>query len=418
MITLSLRYLLSRPRQTLLMLLGIFLGTAAYVVISGFMLGFREFMVNQLVNNDAHVHINARQQFLASHDLDIAFYGDAYQHIFWDPPPSGSESNLLIENPQAWYTRLHADPRVAAFSPQLTANALFTKGSATATVSVIGCNPMDQVLVTSIGDYLIEGKFSDIELGGNRLIIGSQIQKQLGVRVRQTVQVSLEGNPLLPFEVIGIFQTGNLQSDSSAYGAIADIQAGMKRFNQINGIAVKLVDYNQSAWVAATWSQQSIDKVQSWDQINGNLFDVFRMQDAIRFLSVGAIMVVAGFGIYNVLNMTVTQKRKDIAILRSMGFTPWDILVLFLSQGLILGLLGTLIGLTFGYYLCLYIQTLPFSGGGRLGISTGYMLVSLNPAIYVQAAVLAILSATLASILPAWAAGKLTPIEIIRAGAE
>ena len=417
MIALSLRYLLSRPRQTLLMLLGIFFGTVAYVAISGFMLGFREFMVGQLVNNNAHVHITARQQFLEPHALDRDFYGTEYQHIFWDPPPSGSESNQLIENPQAWYARLHADPRVAAFSPQLTANALFTKGSSTATVSIIGCNPTEQVLVTSIGDYLTEGKFSDLERGGNRLLIGSELQKQLGVHVLQTVQVSLEGNPALPFEVIGVFKTGSRLANNSAYGAIADIQSGMKRFNQINEIAVKLHDYSQAAWIATSWSQQSVDRIQSWDQINANIFDVFRMQDAIRFLSVGAIMIVAGFGIYNVLNMTVTQKRKDIAILRSMGYTPWDILFLFLSQGLILGFVATTLGLVFGYYLCLYIQTLPFSGGPMGGLM-GHIMVSLNPVIYFQAAGLSLLAASIASILPARAAGKLTPIEIIRAGTE
>ena len=165
------------------------------------------------------------------------------------------------------------------------------------------------------------------------------------------------------------------------------------------------------------WSALSPEKVESWDQQNANLFSVFALQDAIRFLSIGAIMIVAGFGIYNVLNMTVVQKRRDIAILRSMGYSSGDVVWLFFSQGLILGLSGVALGLGFGYLLGLYLQTVPF-GSSPLGRGAGHLLISFNPAIYLQAALHAMTATLLASVLPARAAGKLAPIEIIRAGTE
>ena len=130
---------------------------------------------------------------------------------------------------------------------------------------------------------------------------------------------------------------------------------------------------------------------------------------------IGAILIVAGFGIYNVLNMMVTQKRQDIAILRSMGYDTLEIITLFFSQGLILGMVGAVFGLTFGYLFCRYLKTISFMMKTASN-PTGHLMISLEPRIYVQGAVLAILAASFASILPARAAGKLTPIEIIRSG--
>ena len=415
MIFLALRYLLARRRQTLLTLLGIFFGAAAYVAISGFMLGFREYLVDQLVNNNAHIRIQAREDFLTEHALDRAFYGDAYKHVFWVSPPSGTKGNILVENPQKWYERLLADPRVDAFTPQLTTNVVFGNGPATASALLVGTNPQEQVRVTTIGNYISQGDWSNLAAGGNRLVIGKELQRRLGVNVSQNVLVSLPGGAPTPFKVVAVFDTGNVQADNQAFGAISDVQRVNRTPNRVNEIAVRLHDYTKAADIATTWSRISPEKVQSWDQLFASVFSIFRIQDAVRFLSVGAILIVAGFGIYNVLSMTVVQKRQDIAILRSMGYSGRDVIWLFFAQGFLLAVSGAALGLVFGYFLSLYIQTIPFAGGPGGG-GTGHLLVSFSPAIYVQAALLAIVAASIASILPARAAGKLTPIEIIRAG--
>ena len=160
------------------------------------------------------------------------------------------------------------------------------------------------------------------------------------------------------------------------------------------------------------------EKIESWDQINASIFDVFKIQDTVRFLTIASILVVAGFGIYNVLNMTIMQKRKDIAILRSMGYGASEVIILFFLQGFILGIIGASLGLIFGYFMSIYLQTIPFGGGSFAGRGTGFLMVSTDSRIYFQAAFFALLSSSVASILPALGAGRLTPIEIIRAGAD
>jgi lipoprotein-releasing system permease protein len=137
------------------------------------------------------------------------------------------------------------------------------------------------------------------------------------------------------------------------------------------------------------------------------------MQDTIRYSVTIAILVISGFGIYNILNVLINQKKREIAILRSIGYESNDINLIFLIQGVILGLVGSILGMLVGYLICLKLSTLSFNSP-YLSTKTGKMLISYDLKIYFQAFFLAIFSTLLASILPARSAGKLQPIEIIR----
>ncbi len=416
MIFLALRYLLEHKRQTFLTLLGVFFGTLAYVAVSGFFLGFQGYMVQQLIDNTAQIHIQAREDYLTEHQLDQVFYGSGASHVFWDSPPAGVEGYLEVQNPQSWYERLRSDPRVAAFSPLLTAPALFNFGKISVSANLLGCIPEQQAKVTSVVQHMIEGRFEDIGAGGSRVILGDELAKRLGATINQIVLISVSTNTPAPFKVVGRFASGNRTADLQAYASLDDVQRINGTPNRVNEIAVKLRDYKQSAGIASDWSKIAPERTESWDQQNANILSVFAIQTALRFAMILTVLIVAGFGIYNVLNMTVTQKRQDIAILRSMGFDTFDVVMLFFLQGLIVGICGAVFGLIGGYFLCRYLQTIPFSGG--MGSTRGgFLHISLSPWIYVQATFLALFSSSLASILPARAAGKLTPIEIIRKGA-
>jgi lipoprotein-releasing system permease protein len=297
----------------------------------------------------------------------------------------------------------------------MTAPALFTLSKVSVTAALVGCNPAQQARVTSISDYMIEGSFDDNAAGGNRVILGDQLARELGGKLNQTVLVTVGTNAPVPFKVVGRFQLGGHGGDRQAYAQLADVQKVNRTPNRVNEIAVKLHDYQQAAALATTWSSIAPELTESWDQQNPFIYSMFKIQDSLRFSMILTVLLVAGFGIYNVLNMTVNQKRQDIAILRSMGYDTFDVVMLFFLQGLIVGVIGTAFGLTAGYGICRFLQTIQFSSGTPAN-PQGYLHISLAPAIYLQAAGLALLASSLASVLPARAAGKLTPIEVIRAG--
>lgn len=407
------RHLIARKRQTILTLIGILLGTAGYVVISGFMLGFREYFVDQLVNNDAQVRISAREDLLTAHSLDHAFF-PSLSGVIWRVSPSGRKSDPKIDNPEGWYRRLDADRRIAAYSPQLTTQVIVSKAGTSTSVRLLGVQSKSQAKVTNIARYVTKGDFMGLASGGNRLVVGDELLQKLGARYHETIWISNGKSPAVPFKIVGVFHAGvKVLDEGTVFGALSDAQKINGTPNQINEIAIKLVDLSQAASLATAWSLSSKDRVESWDQINQNLLEVFKIQDRTRYMMTMAIVLVASFGIYNILNMVVSQKRKEIAILRTMGYESFDVIKLFLIQGVALGVTGGFLGVVVGYGFCWYLSTLPFVGG-TMGTGPGRMSVSFDPMIYVIGFFMSVIVSIFASALPARLAGRMSPIDIIR----
>ncbi|NUM89522.1 MAG: ABC transporter permease, partial [Bdellovibrionales bacterium] len=138
---LALRHLLSRKRQSVLIFLGITLGTTAFVAISGMMIGFQEYIVNQLVNNDAHIRISRREQRITEETVKPALFGD-HELVRWQTPPSGRRDSPNIEHVGGWMERLDANPMVASYAPQLVRNGIVNRGDVSVSVRIIGTDPV------------------------------------------------------------------------------------------------------------------------------------------------------------------------------------------------------------------------------------------------------------------------------------
>lgn len=412
MLFLALRHLISRRQQTLLTLMGIVIGTAAYIAISGMMLGFQEFMVDQLVNNDSHVRIKAREELLTKHSLDDAFF-PSVDLINWQKSPSGRKDNPYILAPGLWLQRLNQDERVSAASPQLVAQGIVTYGKLAFGVQIIGSDPERQTQVTNIESFMTHGRYSDIGVSGNRIAIGDGLLKKLGASVGETVFLTVGKGAPLPFRIVSVFHLGIKGLDESrVFASLSDVQRLNQTPSRISDIAVRLVNLDQAQEIVSTLNLVGQEKVESWDQANEGILSVFVTQDIVRILMTVSILIVAGFGIYNILSLAVNHKRREIAILRSIGFEPSDIHKLFLLQGLLLGLTGGIFGAILGWVSCLAMSWIQVSPDRGLG--SGYMLVSFEGGIYIKAFLMALISSSLASYFPARLAGGLEPIDIIR----
>jgi len=410
MIFLAFRYLIARKKQSILTLLGVALGTAAYVSFSAIMTGFQEVIIDQLVNNDAHVRITAKDELKTEWQFQNLFY-PGYEHTFWVAPPTGRSTALKIDYPLGWFERLKADPRVLSFAPQIGAQVVFSKGGLTQGGRLQGVKPEDQIKVTNIDNYIIEGSFKSLSIGGQRIIVGAGLIKKLGARLNDTILIATGVGSPKPFKISGVFKLGVTHLDETySFAHLKDVQSVIMRPSEITDIAIKLVDVDLSQDFARQYAYLGQDQVKSWDQTNANILSVFSLQDFIRSFITIAIMVVASFGIYNILNILVNQKQKDIGILRSMGYDSREVKFLFLIQGLVLGLLGGLIGLLMGYLMSLYLTTL------KIGGMTENLMINFSLEIYIIGLFMATLSAIVSSYLPARAAGQLRPIDIIRSG--
>lgn len=415
MLFLALRQLLSRKKQSSFILIGVVLGTTAYIVISGVMLGFQQYLLDKLVNNTAQISISAKEQVIQPSAVKKALFG-SHVLVHWQTKPSGVRELDYIINPQGWYQKLSHSKQVIAYVPQLTANALIANHGSTRSVSITGTTAKQQLNVTNLGKDITEGSFTSLTPGSNRVAIGSGLAQKLGVALNNTINLTNSTGLVRAFKVSGIFNAGDRRTDdNSAYMDINDLQSFEDKQGKVDTIAVKVVDpYNATA-LANDWQAFSQEKVESWQQRSENILSVFYVQTFIRYFMVCSILLVSGFGIYNVLNIMINQKRREIAILRAIGYTSHDIVRLFFTQGFLFGLIGGLLGITIGYIICLYIATLPAVGMSR---GSGTMSVTFSWTIYAWGLCLALGSSIFASIIPARAAGKLQPIAIIRSEAS
>lgn len=409
MLFLALQHILSRKKQSFVTLMGIFIGTVAYIVISSFFQASQNSMITSMVSGDPHIRIQAREREIQKDEVqNILFPGD--NHVSWKRTPSGSRASAAIENPQGWFDKLAHHPEVLASTPVYNAPALVVSNKTTYSVNVIGMRPSEQVKVTNIESNMIAGSLLDLEKGTGRIVIGKDLA---GLTAKQIGDNILFLSPLgikTPFKIVGIFSTGSRFSDrGTAYAVIEDAQKLARAAGRISQISVKVKDFQRAAEISDEWKQTSSDKVQSWDQINENLLSLFRSQDITRYTVTGVIMLVAGFGIYNILNMVVIQKRREIAILRSMGFEYKDIIQLFLLQGVVLGAVGGFVGCLVGYLIGLAVGDVSMGGPRSMVFHLEFDFLTYSKALIISNSV-----AVAASFFPASAAAKMTPIEIIR----
>jgi len=409
---LAIRYILARKRQTFLILLGVILGTIAYISISGIMSGFQSYIIEHLVNNDAHIRVTPGERFVIERSLEQTDYPEA-AHVFWTTPPSGGYFNPRISSPQRWFHFLEKEEDVAAFTPQLIRDVSLKRTGISKPARLIGTDILKQTKVTSIENFMIDGHFEELGKGKNRLILGAGLLKKLGANPDDAVFIINKQNESFPFQIAGVFRTGvSGIDDNNAFTALADAQLVQHASNEISDIAIRLKDPAKARDRASRWGLLFSEKVQSWDQINANLLAIFNLQHLIGALMIAAVLAITGFGIYNTLFMLISNKRQEIAILRSLGYDSREIGRLFLFQGLFFGLIGGLLGCVLGYVTCRYVQTIPMES---LRVAQyGRLIISFSPVIYAKGFLVALFSCVTASTLPAMAAGRLAPMEVIR----
>ncbi|MBI38121.1 MAG: permease [Leptospiraceae bacterium] len=409
MFFLATRQLLDRLQQSALTLIGIALGTAAYVMFSGIMLGFQDQIIDLLVNTDAHIRISPRDEYRSPESYQGVFFPE--DEVFWITPPSGMTRSRDLSNVYGWYQRLEADQRVAAFAPQLNLQVMVGNSNYSVASVLFGIDPEKQKAVSNMGENLLEGSLADLGRGNSLAIIGSKMQENLGVQHNGTIQIISPDGKKANLKVVGIYEFGNTQLDQGfIYTNIKTAQSLSEGARHVTSIVVRLHEVSEAANVASQWSQFTKDKVESWDQANESILSVFQMQDVIRTSLTAVIVLIIAFGIYNILNMVVFQKQKEIAILRSIGFDSKDTIQLFLIQGFVLGTLGSLAGLLIGFVGCLYISTISIGGEDTIR----QMIVSYKPSIYIVGFSISVTASAISSYLPARRASRLQPIEIIR----
>ncbi|HPS59404.1 MAG TPA: ABC transporter permease [Spirochaetota bacterium] len=403
----ALKHIFSRKSQTILTFLAIVLGSGGYVVFSGMQLGFQQYMVDRLIERSGHINISTRDEYITAGSLSGVFFPEST--VRWLNNPSGRRSSSRLSSAAAWYRMLDRNSDVVAYSPQIDEQVIVSRGNYTGTVSLVGIDPDKYLSVTNFGNDITSGSLNSLNGGSSIIFIGETLMNYLGVKVNDSITVSTSDGRVTPMKIAGTFDTGDHRTDErTIYASINTVQRVVSAAGEISEIIVKVNDFARAAEIATSWSVLSSDNVESWDQLNKDRLSMMSSQDIVRNVTTTTFILIVAFGIYNILNMVVNHKKRDIAILRSIGYDRNDTVFLFLIQGVMIGVAGGLTGMILGYAGCSYLETI------RIPMGRQHMMVSWDYMIYVKGFVLVVGASIIASFFPAMAAGRFSPIEIIR----
>jgi lipoprotein-releasing system permease protein len=404
----GLRYTRAKRRNhfisfiSLASLLGIALGITALITVISVMNGFERELRERILGMTAHVTVTAV-----------------------DRP---------LERWEALAARLADQPQVAGVAPYAEGQGMLTSGPFVQGVVVRGVLPAREPAVSDVGAHMEEGALAELEPGGYGLLLGRDLAFALGVGVGDRVtlvtpQATVTPAGILPrlkrFTVVGIFRVGMYEYDSAT--ALVHIQDAARLFRLgegVSGLRLRLEDMFQaprvSAQVADTLSADY--RVDDWTRQHASFFGAIRTEKTVMFVILTLIVAVAAFNIIATLVMVVTDKESDIAILRTLGATPGRVMTVFIVQGAVIGLAGTLLGVLGGVTLALNVETVVPALEQLFGfkiLSPDIYYISDLPSDLRRAdvgriAVVALVLSLIATLYPAWRAARVHPAQSLR----
>jgi lipoprotein-releasing system permease protein len=324
-------------------------------------------------------------------------------------------------------------PHVVASAPYVTGQAMLSVGDANRGVLIRGIDPAQEQTVADIGSHMRRGTLGSLTPGSFNMVLGSETARALGVRVGDSVVAITPQGVVTPagmlpriksFTVSGIFEIGMFEFDSGlAYVSLDDAER-LYRLEGPSGVRLKLDDL----FLAPQVSRDLLGKlpedasVRDWTRSHANFFRAVAIEKRMMFLILALIVAVAAFNIVSAQVMTVTDKRADIAILRTLGAAPSSIMAIFTIQGALIGILGTIIGVVTGVIVALNIETLVPFIERALGIQfldkSVYYISELPSDLQTgdvaAVALMALVLALLATIYPSWKAARVNPAEALR----
>jgi lipoprotein-releasing system permease protein len=406
LLALAFAHIRGRARQTIVAALGVALGVGFSIAMAALMQGSQDDFIRQLVDTIPHVEITDDTRLPAAQPAEDEFAAVRFHGL------RPVDDRRGIRNPTAAQAALEGwvPGRIA---PALRSQALVRFAGREAGVALMGVDPAREAQVSSVAQDFVAGSFAAIAAGGNNVVIGRELATRLGAALGDSVDVLAPSGQARSFRVVGLFHTGaRARDEGEIYVTIRAAQILASRPDAINSIRIRLQDPTVAQQVAARAETQLSHKAVSWQEANRPILEALTIRNVIMYTVVAAILLVAGFGIFNIVSTITFEKARDIAILKSLGFREADMRRLFLMEGLAIGAMGALLGWAIGYGLCLVLGSIPVEFG-EFGDRTTLPL-AYDPLHYAIATALALLAAGVAGYLPARRAARLNPVDIIR----
>lgn len=406
----ALKHILARKRQSFVSLLGIIIGVAFFLAISALMQGSQNDFIARLIDNSPHITISDE------------FRDPVVQPVKDVFPTAVIELRSL--KPQSETRGIRGYRQIVEYlnslegvraSASLAGQAIFSFAGRDVNIALNGMIPQDMRDITTIDDNMVEGSLEGLIANRNGIVVGAELMRRQSLSLGDNITLAASNGQIKTFKIVGVFRTGRASYDESqAFLDIKRVQALMDRSNRANTIIIKLDNPARARDIAALIEARIRYKAVSWQEASEDLMSTLVIRNMIMYSVVSAVLIVAAFGIYNIISTIVMEKHRDIAILKSMGYRSRDIKFIFLVQGALLGFFGVLLGLPLGCLMMVGLMQITFNPPG--GTAPIHMPVDWGVEQFLIAGAFAFFAALFASYLPARKAANVLPIDILRGG--
>lgn len=409
--TIAIGLLISRLKQSIVAGAGVTFGVGLFVTMLSFMNGLNQMLDGLMLNRTPHVLLYNEIKPLEKQPLSLL---DSLQNktIFFHsikPKDRGKE----IYNSLEIIRVIKTDHRVIGVAPKANAQVFFNSGTIEIAGIVNGIDVAAEDLLFSLSDYLIAGNLNELKQQ-NTIVIGKGLADKMMLTVGNTVKLTTASGTQSLLKIVGISQVGIAEIDNTiSYTSLGMAQKLLgKSSSYITDIQVKLKNIAWAPAVAKEYKIKYNTDTLDYQTANSQFETGTRVRNIISYAVGITLLIVAGFGIYNILNMLIYEKMDSIAILKAIGFSGKDVRRIFIYLSLMIGVAGGLLGLLVGFSLSLIIDAIPFKIEALPTITT--YPVYYNIWYYIIGISFALLTSFIAGLLPALKASKIDPVEIIR----
>ena len=405
-------HLLSKIKQTAVAALGVTFGIGMFIIMMSFMTGLNELLDGLVLNRTPHIQIYNRSDPTEVQPIERQPYAGNGLNIIYSVKPKIRLERIHDALPLL--SQLRNNSKVKGATPQTTCKVFYLAGSNNLNGIVNGIEVNEEVRLFNFKDYIVDGDVNSLQKKKNNVLLGAGIAKKMSLSVGDKLQVMNTNGTQYTLNIGGIFQSGLAEvDDTQSYVNLNMAQQILGvGSNYITRIHVKLYDMEEA--IPLSVLLENLYDIKALDIKTANAqFDTGSSIRTLISLAVSfTLLIVAGFGIYNILNMLIYEKMNDIAILKATGFTGRDVKYIFIFQALVIGLVGGILGLTLGYAVSALIDSIPFVTEALPTVTT--YPINYDPIFYLSGIIFALGSTFLAGYLPARKAQKLDAVEIIR----
>jgi lipoprotein-releasing system permease protein len=394
-----------RARQTLVAIAGVVTGVGFSIMMAALMEGSQNDFISTLVDALPHISITDELREPTPQPADVIYTAAEIHGL------TPAVRRPGIKNPMATIAALQAWVP-GTLTPSVQSKAVLRFAGRNLTVSVIGIDPRTEADVSTLATHIREGNLTSLYRASNAILLGDRLARKIGIRVNSNITlVSAEGATLTA-TLVGTFHSGFRATDeTTGYVLLRTAQTLENQIGIVNEIRVRARDPMEARLISERIGEQTGYKSISWQEAQEDLLSAITIRNVLMYTIVGAILLVASFGTYNIISTITREKTRDIAILKSLGFRNRTIKSIFMIEAVAIGFVGAVLGWGFGYLLARGMASLEFNNPFS---DYNHLPVMYSIAHYAMATSVALVSSLIAGYFPARAAAKVNPVDIIR----